>query len=448
LPGMWPIHVDASGCERIQYRTAVSDGTQDISQLLLDNSNPYLDTVQDSEEDASEGAGKDTVSPVSSLGEKREENSREPRVERPAQSPHSELDANQPVLQKNKRQLDKPITNWENEDIPATPAIPSPIQVFKNRTTYSPTPVPECIPHGLGSTSDYGMEEFTLGSMADSTYEYFPKQYILLGGLVDQYREMFEWSMDVAKEKLLFRVMLPDENREILVSGVYDVALPLSDDVPAEMRLRTTGSHLTCFVGGMFALGAKVFNRPQDLEIAEKLTDGCVWAYEMTTTGIMPESFVAIPCESRTICPWNESKWWGELDPNREWRKESYIRQMEIYEAALEARKLLEVQTAVNGSDDSNAPVSIQTAPPVPFDEAATESEPAKIPTQFTNKMKHKRQVVDNAPKSNQQENSTSLATKTSLNSTRTATQTLAPLFSPVKPPTHEEYVKKRIEED
>ena len=493
---MWPIYVDASGCERVQYRTATSH--YEGAQLLLDKSEPDLEEVSVVGQAANEGAGKggsipatdesqsagyvrnddrfnsqntaeqsgsavdriqgwdeshtEVVSTVGSPGEKRAEDSKEePRMEPPAKSPYVGLDVNQPAPRNHRRQLDSPITNWESDELPAARTIPSPIQTFKNRTVYSPIPVPECIPHGLGSTSAYGTEEFTLGSMADSTYEYFPKQYILLGGLVDQYRDMFEWSMDVAKEKLLFRVMLPDEDREILVSGTYEITVPLADDVPTETTLTTRGSHLTCFVGGMFAMGAKVFNRPQDLEIAEKLADGCVWAYEMTTTGIMPESFVAIPCEGRTSCLWNESKWWDELDPNADWREESYIRQMEIYEAALEARKLLEAQTVMDERDNPNAPVSIQTASPVRPYEADIDSEHGRTPTQFTRKMQLKRQVVDSAPKSNQQESSISIATRTYENSTRTANrtlQTLAPLFSPVKPPTHEEYVKKRIEED
>ncbi|CAG8521288.1 13146_t:CDS:10, partial [Gigaspora rosea] len=47
--------------------------------------------------------------------------------------------------------------------------------------------------------------------------------------------------------------------------------------------------HLTCFVPGMLAIGSKVLNRPQDLEVAIKLADSCYWAYEMTYTGIGPE---------------------------------------------------------------------------------------------------------------------------------------------------------------
>src|SRR5205814_3985992 len=142
------------------------------------------------------------------------------------------------------------------------------------------------------------------------------------------------------------------------------------------------------------------------------------------------------------------SKWWDELDPNRDWREQAYIRQMEIYEAALEVRKLLEANATVDGSDDPDAPISIQTAPP--FHEAATDySEHARISnTQSTRKMQDKRQVVDGAPKSNQQKNSTSIPTRTSLNSTGIATRklhTFEPLYSPAKPTSHEEFVKKRI---
>lgn len=57
-------------------------------------------------------------------------------------------------------------------------------------------------------------------------------------------------------------------------------------------------SHLTCFVGGMYALGSKVFNRPGDLDHARRLTNGCVWAYNITATGVMPEHFSVRRCPS------------------------------------------------------------------------------------------------------------------------------------------------------
>ena len=456
---MWPTYVDASGCEHNQYRTTSypSDDRSDVSQLLLDNSTVKFDTPESLEKTATNASLPARFASSDGSSDKQEE---EDKMELSMRPTSVFSDVKTPALRKNKRQLDKPVSDWDNEELPTMPSIPSPIQVFKSRVIFTPTPVPECIPHGLGSTNVYGSEEFTLGSMADSTYEYFPKEYILLGGLVDQYREMFEWSMDVAKENLLFRPMIPDEEREVLISGAYRVVLPMSDNEPGNTRLINTGSHLTCFVGGMFALGAKVFNRPEDLEIAKKLTDGCVWAYEMTTTGIMPESFVAIPCESRTSCPWNESRWWDELDPNQDWREQSYIQQMEIYEDALADRRALEAKEAAEvaetaetaaESHDSNAPVAIQTASPVPPDEADTEADGARVSSQYMTKIRDKRQVSQSQPTADQQEASISTTATASLTSTGTATRTTkirAPLYSPVKPPTHEEYVKKRIEED
>jgi mannosyl-oligosaccharide alpha-1,2-mannosidase len=72
----------------------------------------------------------------------------------------------------------------------------------------------------------------------------------------------------------------------------------------------------------MFAIGSKVFGIEGDLDIARKLTDGCVWAYSSTITGIMPEAFTLVPCESRDHCEWNETRWHDFLDPSAASREE------------------------------------------------------------------------------------------------------------------------------
>jgi len=60
--------------------------------------------------------------------------------------------------------------------------------------------------------------------------------------------------------------------------------------------------HLTCFIGGMIGMGAQIFGIDGDLELAKKLTDGCVWAYGATKTGIMPEGAIVLPCKSAEHC--------------------------------------------------------------------------------------------------------------------------------------------------
>ncbi|KAF2660627.1 glycoside hydrolase family 47 protein [Lophiostoma macrostomum CBS 122681] len=181
-------------------------------------------------------------------------------------------------------------------------------------------PTPECKEQGFAS-SNSGMDEYTLGGMSDSTYEYLPKEWLLLGGVVDKYRSMYEKSIKVVKENLIFRPMLP-KGEDILFSGKLNVPQTGTGKLEAE------NAHLTCFAGGMFGMGAKIYDRPEDLDIAKKLTEGCVWSYDMTNTGIMPEAFHVVPCESTKGCEWNETEYWEGIDPNAEARVTSYERQM------------------------------------------------------------------------------------------------------------------------
>jgi mannosyl-oligosaccharide alpha-1,2-mannosidase len=119
---------------------------------------------------------------------------------------------------------------------------------------------------------------------------------------------MYEDSVEAVKKHLLFRPMTPD-NQDILLSGSL-VKSDLYDDY-----LIAEGTHLTCFTGGMLALGAKIFRRPDELELAAKVTEGCVWAYNSTQTGIMPEGFLTVPCANAANCLWNETLYLEALDP-------------------------------------------------------------------------------------------------------------------------------------
>lgn len=56
-------------------------------------------------------------------------------------------------------------------------------------------------------------------------------------------------------------------------------------------------------------MAAKVFQRDDDLSIAVKLTNGCIWGYEKTASGIMPEEILRIPCHSWGSCKWDEKLW-------------------------------------------------------------------------------------------------------------------------------------------
>ncbi|KAK9774250.1 putative Glycoside hydrolase [Seiridium cardinale] len=181
-------------------------------------------------------------------------------------------------------------------------------------------------------------ETFTLGGMSDSLYEYFPKQYALLGGMLDQPRKQYEGFIDVAKRHLFRRALNP-ENVPILFSGDARVKSPNDED--REVVTTARAQHLTCFAGGMVALAAKVFDRPADMDVAVQLTDGCVWSYSATTTGIGPEIFNFIACDSdsdQDDCQWTEKRWYESL--KKHWRKGQKGVTDEAMQAIVDGRKL------------------------------------------------------------------------------------------------------------
>ncbi|KAH9206127.1 glycosyl hydrolase family 47-domain-containing protein [Leptodontidium sp. 2 PMI_412] len=127
----------------------------------------------------------------------------------------------------------------------------------------------------LGFPCIGGEEQLTLGALANSTYEYLPKKFI-----------------KVAKQNLFFRPIIVNDE-DLFIFGIVDLA------ASGDPRFSPDLQHLTCFAGGMLAIAGKIFNRPEDVIDGGKLADGCVWAYRNTVTGIIPETFKAVPCENK-----------------------------------------------------------------------------------------------------------------------------------------------------
>ena len=117
-------------------------------------------------------------------------------------------------------------------------------------------------------------QEFSLGGEADSTYEYFIKEHVLLGGTKEQYKNLYTASVEAAKKYLIFRPLVEDDP-DILFVGKYKSQYN-EDGTASVGELHGEMQHLTCFVGGMLAMGSRLLNRPEDLAFAEKITDGCV----------------------------------------------------------------------------------------------------------------------------------------------------------------------------
>lgn len=158
---------------------------------------------------------------------------------------------------------------------------------------------------------------FTIGGMADSLYEYLPKQHMLLGGATQQYRRMYEYALIAMKRNIFYRPMTPN-GEDVRLAGCLDSH---GDVRPSTLKTEAQAQHLGCFAGGMVAIGAKIFGNDEDLVLGRKLVEGCLWAYEVMPTGIMPEIMHSVACEDREKCPWDETKWHdkvGELNEGDE----------------------------------------------------------------------------------------------------------------------------------
>ncbi|KAK5716557.1 hypothetical protein LTR15_009448 [Elasticomyces elasticus] len=317
IPGMWPTTVDASGCAKPGTQSFGGD-IQTLQHLVPGGDGQMMEALAPLTGGA--GGAKKVTSIATNVDTKLE-------AEAQTKLDEDELAAKRIIdsSAKVKRQLDdaaKPnsLPTAEQDAVIENSTRNLTIVQEDSRRQVSTWQEPACIPQGLASPSKRGIETFTLGGQSDSTYEYLPKMHLLLGGLGAQYEAMYIASAEAVKRDILFRPMTVDD-RDILISGTLRVAINATTGEFIK-TLVPEGEHLTCFAGGMFALAGKIFDRPEDVEIGRKLTDGCVWAYESTTTGIMPEVFSAMKCPEHweEECKWNQTAYWHELDPWEETR--------------------------------------------------------------------------------------------------------------------------------
>ncbi|KAK0102744.1 hypothetical protein ONS95_006342 [Cadophora gregata] len=140
-------------------------------------------------------------------------------------------------------------------------------------------------------------QRFSLGVLADSAFEYLPKTHLLNYRKSNQYLEMYRSALAAFSKNLFFRPSVPG-NPDILMTGNLD----MSTEPPV---LEGQFQHLACFVGGMVALGSRLSQSSEELETAAKLTNGCVWGYDNTPSGIMPDFSHVEVCKDPALCVWS-----------------------------------------------------------------------------------------------------------------------------------------------
>ncbi|EAQ83215.1 hypothetical protein CHGG_09619 [Chaetomium globosum CBS 148.51] len=316
----------------------------------------------------------------------------------------------------------------------------------------------ECVSQGLVGTGRGGA--YSMGGSQDSTYEYFPKQYLMLGGLETKYRTMHEKTVDGVKKHLLFRPMAEGDPDILFSAKAYS-----TDGTTKKMTYEWEVTHLTCFLGGMFGLGGKIFDRPEDVEIGKKLADGCVWAYESMPAGVMPEYATLFPCKDREDCHYDQAEWYAALDLSagrRETELADYYDKMAEWKAQVEElkkehalRKQAEERKRQADAQMKVAAEAARTKLPEQSDDSLSKMEEKDaMPASGS----QKRDVVEGreTPSSatTAEEKTKKLQSSLGLNSNGEDASDQKPIGelvlppAPTKPATHQEYVEERIKNE
>ena len=358
LSGMWPTTLDASGCGRPPQ--SIVQGSNYQAPQGAKNTQPYPD-----------GSDRDMEAGAPVMPNKRPETAEtKPQVGHITnwEDNHRNEDLNKDRLTHEPSDLDSGSKRMVKRQLDYQPPAPQPPS-SKEKPPMNPAFVPHrnqdmsCIPQPLNSSSQTSQETYTLGGASDSLYEYLPKQFMLLGGILDQYRTMYLNSAGTAIENLLFKPMTPDQ-RDILVSGSMKLTPNYSTPEAHRQYLKKFVpeiEHLTCFAGGMFAMGGVLFDKEEHITIGSKLTDGCVWAYSVTSTGIMPEGGLLMPCEETWgDCPYNQTAYWEQLDPYEETR--TMIHSPILHQAYPTSTMGVETVSVANAPAVATASVAVEHA--------------------------------------------------------------------------------------
>ena len=159
-----------------------------------------------------------------------------------------------------------------------------------------------------------------------------------MNGATSQYYDMYKDAVRPIMDNLLFRPMVKNE-ADVLFSGQFHA--------PSGKRtLEPMVQHLGCFAGGMLALGAKIMQNEEDLEVARKLTDGCIWAYNHTQSGLMPEVFHVTPCTDP--CQWDASKWHSAVKEKMEHSADDARSEEERLKSKIHDERLIEGYTKID----------------------------------------------------------------------------------------------------
>lgn len=424
IPGIFPEHVDASGCNKTVETVEPDDGSDANFTKRSESSETKAD------EDKFEALGRREV------GTPNDDGTKKVKIIQDGEEMYAPSETTAPPKH-SAGQRETTTTTTTTKDKSSTALDPESKKLMEG-----------CTPQGLTPGSWTWREQYSMGGSQDSTYEYFPKQWLLLGGLEPKYKTLHAKVSAAVKKWLLYRPMVPDDRDILFSSKIVTEGNPETDAV-VEWEI----THLTCFIGGMFGMGGKIFDVPEDVEIGKKLTDGCVWAYENTPSGIMPEGGTVVPCAEANNCHWNETLYYQYLDP----LYDSHDEQMVEYEKQMKEYKTKKAQKAkMKGHDNLGAGAKKTTVKigvdPVSRDDANSELRQAVTASrdgkESTGMHKRAPPMLSTSADSDTGGHTITDDDPTQIPLQEVEEETDELLQEPTRPMSHEEYVKERIEYD
>lgn len=149
-------------------------------------------------------------------------------------------------------------------------------------------------------------ELYTMDQRSQNFYSTLPKLYHLLNcndGTEDDFlTRMYINSVDRIKQLMVFEPMLPDGHQGLSFLNSLKT-ISHFDSLTNQKIVKITPlldvEHSSCSVGAMMALGGKLFNSTQHLEIAARITNGCFHMYELF--GVMPQTLYLDGCPKEEV---------------------------------------------------------------------------------------------------------------------------------------------------
>jgi hypothetical protein len=138
-----------------------------------------------------------------------------------------------------------------------------------------------------------------------------------------RYKRMYIQALEIAKRRLFFAPMT-NTNKDFVFTTLLRLDYPAMSQWPA--RRQQSIWQRDCSLGGILATGSRLFNRTEDLDVARRMIDGCLWAYKSTRSGLMAPWMEVASCgPGMKKCEWDESVWRDAVlpSPREKWNRTS-----------------------------------------------------------------------------------------------------------------------------